>query len=442
MRLATRNSELGMIQRYSLPDMVAIWTEEAKFNAWLKVEIAVCRSLVKFGMMPEKALSVIQERARFDLKRINEIEAEVHHDVIAFLTSVAENVGPEADYLHRGLTSSDVGDTAQALQLKEAGQILLNDLRDVRETLGGLAVQFKYTAMIGRTHGVHAEPITFGLKLASWYSEILRHQQRLEEALQQVCVGKISGAVGTFSHLDPRIEEDVCRELGIAFEPVASQVVARDRHAHWMQTLALLGTSLEKFAQEIRHLHRTEVNEVQEGFAAKQKGSSAMPHKRNPILCERICGMARLLRGWALVSLENVALWHERDISHSSAERVILPDSTLALHYLLKTFNSVLKNLVIRPEVMAANLGATGGAIFSESVLLALVNKGVARDKAYRLVQRPAQQAVNEGTEFRKLLLGDSEIRSNLSEEEIAECFSLEKSLQRVDEIFARVGLT
>jgi adenylosuccinate lyase len=422
--------------------MSAIWTDEAKFQAWLKVEIAVCRSLVKFGLMPAPPLKVIEERAKFDLKRIAEIEAEVHHDVIAFLTSVGESVGPEADYLHRGLTSSDVGDTALALQLKDAGRILIEDMREVRETLGALAQQHRHTAMIGRTHGVHAEPITFGLKLASWYSEILRQQERLAEALRQVCVGKISGAVGTFSHLDPRIEEDVCRGLGLAFEPVATQVVARDRHAYWMQVLALIGASLERFALEIRHLHRTEVNEVQEGFAARQKGSSAMPHKRNPILCERLCGMARLLRGWAWVSLENVALWHERDISHSSAERVILPDSTLTLHYMLKTFDSILKNLVIRPEVMAANLGATRGAFFSESVLLALVDKGMSRDEAYRLVQKSAQASIQGGAEFRQLLQQDQEIRRHLSEEEISACFSLEKSLQRVNEIFARIGLS
>jgi len=431
-----------MIPRYSLPDMSAIWSEEAKFGAWLKVELAVCRSLAKFGMIPHEAVQVIQERARFDVNRIAAIEAEVQHDVIAFLTSVGENVGPEASYLHRGLTSSDVLDTALALQLKDAGQILLEDLRQVRETLGSLAVQHKETAMIGRTHGVHAEPITFGLKLASWYSEILRHQERLEDALDQICVGKISGAVGTFAHLDPRIEEDVCRELGLIPEPVSSQIVARDRHAHWMNTLALIGCSLEKFAQEIRHLHRTEVNEVQEGFTSKQKGSSAMPHKRNPILCERICGMARLLRGYALTAMENVALWHERDISHSSAERVIFPDSAHALHYLLRTFNNVLKNLVIRPENMAANLGATRGAIYSEAVLLTLVEKGQSRDQAYRIVQRIAQNAQESGAQFRDLLLADKEVKTLLSEAEIAACFSLESALKGVNAIFARVGLT
>lgn len=431
-----------MISRYSLPEMSAVWSEEAKFGAWLKVELAVCRSLAKFGMIPAEAVKVLHDRARFDVKRIEAIEAEVHHDVIAFLTSVSENLGAESAYLHRGLTSSDVLDTALALQLKNAGAILQEDLRLVRETLAGLALRHKNTAMIGRTHGVHAEPTTFGLKLALWYSEILRHQQRLDEALKQVCVGKISGAVGTFAHLDPRIEEDVCRDLGITPEPVASQIVSRDRHAQWMCALALVGASLEKFAQEIRHLHRTEVNEVQEGFSSKQKGSSAMPHKRNPILCERLCGLARLLRGYALTAMENVALWHERDISHSSAERIILPDGTHTLHYMLRTFDKVLKNLEIRPEVMAANLGATRGAIYSEAVLLALIEKGLTRDQAYRIVQKPALLSQESRAEFRALLQDDKDVRKHLSEEEVNACFDLEKTLQRVDFIFNRVGLT
>ncbi len=431
-----------MIPRYSLSDMTEIWSDQAKYSAWLEVEIAVCRSLAKFKLMPVEAMKAIEEKAKFDIGRIEEIEAEVHHDVIAFLTAVAENVGPEARYIHSGLTSSDVLDTALAIQLKKAGDLLIDDLYQVKETLAGLAVQYKHTAMIGRTHGVHAEPITFGLKLASWYNEILRHNERIKTSLDQVCFGKISGAVGTFSHIEPRIEEDVCRALDLGWEPVATQVVARDRHAQWVSTLALVGASLEKFAQEIRHLHRTEVGEVLEGFGKKQKGSSAMPHKRNPILCERICGMARLLRGYASNALENVALWHERDISHSSVERVILPDSAHTLHYLLKTFDKVLRNLDVRPEAMAANLGATRGAIYSESILLALADKGVSRDDAYNIVQRNALKAFETESDFQALLSEDEELRSHLSEDEIAACFDLEKTLKRVDMIFKRIGLS
>ncbi len=430
-----------MISRYSMPDMAALWSEEAKYNTWLRVELAVCRSMAKFGIIPPEAVKNILDRAKFDVHRIEEIEAEVQHDVIAFLSAVSESIGPEAIYLHRGLTSSDILDTALALQLKDAGHLLLEDLRQVKETLAELAVRYKDTAMIGRTHGVHAEPITFGLKVALWYSEILRHQQRLEASLQQICIGKISGAVGTFAYLDLRVEEDVCRDLGLAPEPVSSQIVSRDRHAHWVSTLALIGSSLEKFAQEIRHLHRTEVNEVQEGFTSKQKGSSAMPHKRNPILCERLCGLARLLRGYASTAAENVALWHERDISHSSAERVILPDSALALHYMLKTFHTVLSNLVVRPEAMAANLGATRGAIYSQAVLLALGDKGLTRDQAYRIVQGIALQTQETGAEFQSALVADKEVKKHLTETEIATCFDLEKTLNKIDLIFKRLGL-
>lgn len=421
--------------------MAAIWSVEAKYNAWLKVELAVCRSMAKFGLIPREAAAVISSRARFDIRRIEEIETEVQHDVIAFLTVVAENIGPEAVYLHRGMTSSDVLDTALAVQLKEAGMLLLDDLRQVRDTLAEQAVRYKDTAMIGRTHGVHAEPITFGLKLALWYSEMLRHLERFEKSLQQVTVGKISGAVGTFAHLDPRIEDDVCRELGISPEPVSSQIVSRDRLADWVCTLALIGTSLEKFAQEIRHLHRTEVNEVMEGFTSTQKGSSAMPHKRNPILCERICGMARLLRGFALTAMENVPLWHERDISHSSVERIILPDSAHILHYMLRTFHKILKNFVVKPEMMAANLGSTRGAIYSESVLLALLDKNVPRDVAYRIVQRNALSAQESSDEFLNVLLKDDEIGKHLTREEITACFDLAKALRQVDDIFKRIGL-
>ncbi|MBU0518935.1 adenylosuccinate lyase [bacterium] len=430
-----------MIARYSLPDMAAVWTDQAKYEAWLKVEVAVVNSLAKFGLIPSEAAQTISKKAEFDIKRIEEIEAEVHHDVIAFLTAVAENVGPDARYIHHGMTSSDVLDSALALQLKKAGEILHDDLFQLKETLSRLAVQYKETAMIGRTHGVHAEPITFGLKLVTWYSEILRHQKRLKSALEQVAVGKISGAVGTFSHIEPRIEEDVCRSLGIIAEPAATQVVARDRHAEWVSALALIAASIEKFAIEIRHLHRTEVGEVMEGFGKKQKGSSAMPHKRNPILCERLTGMARLLRGHAQAALENVALWHERDISHSSVERVILPDSALTLHYMLRTFDKVLNNLDVHAETMAANLGATRGAVYSEAVLLTLADKGVSREDAYRMVQRNGLEAAHNDKDFKQVLLLDSEILQHLSPAEIDNCFDLGKALHRVDEVFARVGL-
>lgn len=430
-----------MIARYSLPDMTEVWSDEARYDAWLQVELAVCRAMAKFDQMPKDALRVIEERAEFDIERIEEIEAEVHHDVIAFLTSVAENVGPEAHYIHRGLTSSDVLDTALALQLKRAGELLLDDLHQLKDTLAKLAVRYKDTAMIGRTHGVHAEPITFGLKVARWYSECLRQQERLKTAYDQVLYGKISCSVGTFAHIEPRIEEDVCKQLGLKPEPVASQIVSRDRHAHWVSTLAGIGASLEMIALEIRHLHRTEVGEVLEGFARKQKGSSSMPHKRNPILCERICGMARLLRGHALCALENVALWHERDISHSSVERVIFPDSAHTVHYMLKTTDRVLQNLEVRPEMMAANLGATLGVIHSQAVLLALADKGVSRDEAYLLIQRNALKSQEDDGQFWNLLLEDDDIRKYLSEEEISSCFDLEKTLKRVDDIFTRLGL-
>lgn len=430
-----------MIARYSLPEMTKIWSDKARYEAWLAVEVAVCKSLAKFGMIPKEAYDVIRSKAKFDIKKIEKIEAEVHHDVIAFLTSVGESVGEEARYIHSGMTSSDVLDTGLALQLKMAGDLLIEDLYQLKETLGALANKYRETAMIGRTHGVHAEPITFGLKLASWYSEIKRQQERLNAALEQVTVGKISGAVGTFSHIDPRIEEDVCRELDLINEPVATQVVARDRHAQWVGTLAIIGASLERFAQEIRHLHRTEVGEVMEGFTKQQKGSSAMPHKRNPILCERICGMARLLRGYASNALENVALWHERDISHSSVERVILPDSAHTLHYMLVTLDRILKNLDVRPEMMAANLGATRGSIYSETVLLALINKGVGRDEAYRIIQKNALLAVENEADFQEMLLKDKALRSHLSDEEISACFDLEQTLNRISDIFKRIGI-
>jgi adenylosuccinate lyase len=430
-----------VIARYSLPDMTAIWTEKAKYDTWLEVELAVCRSQSKSGLIPQEALQAIITRAKFDIGRIEEIEAEVQHDVIAFLTCLTESIGPEGRYLHRGLTSSDVLDTALAIQLKRAGELLREDLWQVKELLGELAVQYKDTAMIGRTHGVHAEPITFGLKLARWYAETLRQLERLNAALDQVSYGKISGVVGTFAHVDPIVEEDVCRALGLKPEPVSSQIVARDRHAHWVMTLALIGTSLEKFALEIRHLHRTEVGEVLEGFGSKQKGSSAMPHKRNPILCERICGMARILRSYTTCALENVALWHERDISHSSNERMILPDSAHTLHYMLKTFYKVIKNIEVHPEAMAANLGASRGAIYSESILLALAEKGATRETAYRIVQKSALKAQQEAIEFQSLLQKDKELHKYLTNEEIAACFDLVKSLKRVDDIFRRVGL-
>ncbi|MBC7187045.1 MAG: adenylosuccinate lyase [Calditrichaeota bacterium] len=430
-----------MIARYTRPRMGAIWSDEHRFATWLEVETVVCEVMAELGQIPPAAAQAIRSKGRFDVARINEIEQTVKHDVIAFLTNVGEYVGEEARYLHLGLTSSDLLDTSLALLMREAGKVLLEDLTGLRAAVRKRALEFKHTPCIGRTHGVHAEPITFGLKLAMWYDELGRAQLRLEQAVEAVSVGKISGAVGTFAYLDPRVEELVCARLGLRPAPVSTQIVQRDVHAEYLCTLALIASSLEKFAVEVRNLQRTEILEAEEYFSPGQKGSSAMPHKRNPITCERIAGMARIVRGNALAALENVPLWHERDISHSSVERVIIPDSTIILDYMLATFTDIVDRLVVYPENMLANLHKTGGLIFSQALLLALVNKGVSREQAYQWVQTNAMTAWRTGGDFRRLILDDPQVRSVLSEEEVERCFDLNHSLRHVDHIFARAGL-
>ncbi|NPA25189.1 MAG: adenylosuccinate lyase [Deltaproteobacteria bacterium] len=428
-----------MIERYSRPEMSRVWSEENKFSCWLKVELAVCEVYAEKGEIPAEDWQQIREKAAFDVNRIQEIEAEVRHDVIAFLTSVAEFVGPASRHIHFGMTSSDVLDTALALQLKEAGGLLMQGVDRVLEAIKTRAFELRDCPMIGRSHGIHAEPITVGLKFAIWYDEMGRQKKRLAAAIEDISVGKISGAVGTFANIDPAIEEAVCARLGLRPAPASSQIVQRDRHAFFFTTLALVAASLEKFATEIRHLQRTEVGEAEEFFHAGQKGSSAMPHKRNPILSENLCGLARLVRSHALAAMENVALWHERDISHSSVERVIAPDATILLDFMLHRFGGMMEKLVLYPERMLKNLELTGGTIYSQGVLLALARAGAAREDAYRWVQRNAMAAFNEGGSFKEYLLKDSEVTKFISASEIEEIFSLEHHLRRVPEIFARV---
>jgi adenylosuccinate lyase len=421
--------------------MVSVWEPQNRFDTWLRIELLACAGWAELGKVPREALAVIRERAGYDLHRIQEIEREVRHDVIAFVSAVAERVGPEARYLHLGLTSYDVVDTALAIQLQQATSILIEDMEALRLVLADLARRHKQTVMVGRTHGVHAEPVTFGLKLALWYSEAGRDLDRLRRAKETVAYGKLSGAVGTFAHLPPFVEQYVCTRLGLTPAPISSQIISRDRHAEFLLTLALIGTSLDKFSTEIRHLQRTEVREVEEPFVEGQKGSSAMPHKRNPVACEQVSGLARLLRSYAQASLENVPLWHERDISHSSVERVVLPDATILLDYLLVRFREILEGLRVYPDRMRQNLELTQGLIFSEAVLLALVGKGLSRDEAYRLVQRHAMKAWESHKPFKPLLLADPEISRHLSAAEVENCFDLGYHLRHLDEIFARVGL-
>ena len=430
-----------MISRYARPRMMAIWEPQHRFDTWLRVELLACEAWAELGKVPREALAVIRKRAGYDLNRIQEIEREVRHDVVAFVSAVAERVGPEARYIHLGLTSYDVVDTALAVQLQEAATILIEELEALRLVLADLARRNKQTVMVGRTHGVHAEPLTFGLKLALWYTEAGRDLDRLRRAKETVACGKLSGAVGTFAHLPPFVEQYVCVRLGLTPAPISSQILSRDRHAEFLLTLALIGTSLDKFATEIRHLQRTEVLEVEEPFVEGQKGSSAMPHKRNPVACEQVSGLARLLRSYAQAGLENVPLWHERDISHSSVERIVLPDATILLDYLLVRFRGILEGLQTYPDRMRQNLELTGGLIFSEAVLLALVDKGLSRDEAYRLVQRHAMKAWESREPFKPLLLADPEVRRHLSPAEIENCFDLGYHLRHLDEIFARVGL-
>ena len=431
-----------MIPRYSLPEMDKIWSDEARFTHWLEIEVLVCEALAGQGQIPAAALKTIREKARFDTKRILEIEEEVKHDVIAFLTNVAEYVGPDSRFIHLGLTSSDLLDTTLALQMREAGKLILGELRNkVLPAVKKRALEHKDTIMIGRSHGIHAEPVTFGLKLALWYDELNRRAAWLENAVQSVSLGKISGAVGTFAHLDPSVEVYVCEKLGLQPAKVSNQIVQRDVHADYMTALAVLAGSLEKFTVEIRHLQRTEVLEAEEFFSKGQKGSSAMPHKRNPIVCERLSGMARLVRGNCLAALENQALWHERDISHSSVERVILPDSTLLIYYMLKKFGSLVENLLVYAENMKKNLDRLHGLIFSQRVLLALADKGLSREDAYRIVQRNAMRVWKEDVDFLRTLLTDNEVTAVISAAELKELFALEVHTRHVDYIFRRAGL-
>jgi adenylosuccinate lyase len=428
-----------MIPRYSRPEMARLWSEESRFGAWLKVEIAATEVLAERGVVPREALEAIKQRARFEVARIEAIEKEVQHDVIAFVSNVAENVGPEGRWLHYGLTSSDVVDTALSLLMRDACDLIHQDLVALLAVVKERALEHKHTPMIGRTHGVHAEPMTFGLKLALWYAELQRGRARLERARETIAVGKLSGAVGTFSHLPPEVEEAVCARLGLKPAPIASQVLQRDRHAEVLGTLALLGASLEKFATEIRALQKTEVREVEEPFGEKQKGSSAMPHKRNPVGCEQVAGLARLLRANALAALENVALWHERDISHSSVERVIVPDSFLVLDHMLQRFTGIVRGLVVNAERMRRNLDSGRGLVFSGQLLLDLTARGLRREDAYRIVQGHAMEAWKSEGDFRARVSADPEVRAVLKEDEIAEVFRLERYLAHVDALFERV---
>ena len=428
-----------MIARYTRPEMARIWSEENQFQKWLDVEILATEALARLGKAPKSAAARIRKKARFNVARIRKIETEVKHETIAFLSSVAESIGDDARFMHVGMTSSDVMDTAFALQLKEACALLAGDIKELLKALRRQAFKYKRLPMIGRTHGIHAEPIAFGLKFALWYTEMQRNLERLRRAAEDVSVGKISGAVGTFAQISPRVEAYVCKKSGLKPAPVSNQIIQRDRHAYFFATLAVIASLLEKFAVEIRHLQRTEVQEAEEPFTAGQKGSSAMPHKRNPILSENISGLARLMRSYAAAALENVPLWHERDISHSSVERVIAPDATILLDFMLRRMTYVLRDLVVYPQNMRRNLEKSGGAIYSERVLLRLVGKGLARDRAYRMVQRHALAVTKYGGDLRQALLDDPEIRRYLTAGEIREIWDLKPYLKNVDAIFKRV---
>ena len=428
-----------MIPRYTRKKMAAVWESENRFRKWLQIEIYACEAMARQGLVPSSALKEIKKKAGFEVARVEEVEKVVKHDVIAFLTTVSERVGPAARYLHWGLTSSDILDTSLAMQLVEAAGILGGDLEAFLEVLKRRAFEHRNTPMIGRTHGMHAEPTTFGLKLALWYAEMERNRERLRRAKERIGFGKISGAVGTFAHLSPAVEAYVCRKCGLQPAPISNQVIQRDRHAEFFTTLALIATSIEKIATEIRHLQRTEVSEAEEPFSEGQKGSSAMPHKRNPIGSENLSGLARLLRGNALASLEDVALWHERDISHSSVERVIAPDSTILLDYMLDRITRLIDHLVVYPQNMKTNLERTRGMIFSEGVLLQLVQKGLTREEAYALVQKAAFQVGGGKRQFEKVLLKDRAILKYLTAKEIRECLDLKHTLRHVDTLFRRV---
>ena len=428
-----------MIPRYTRPEMGRIWDDKTKYQKWLDVEIAVCEAWAELGEIPKDDFREIKKKARFDVKQIDEIEKVVKHDVIAFLTSVARSLGSEARFIHKGLTSSDILDTALALLMRDALDLIIKDIHELIDVIKKQAHKYKDLPMMGRSHGVHAEPTTFGLKFALWFEDMKRNLQRMKRAREVISVGKLSGAVGTFSNIPPIIEEKVCKKLGLKPEPVATQIVQRDRHAEYLTTLALIAASVEKIATEIRHLQRTEVLEVEEPFMAGQKGSSAMPHKRNPVGCENLSGLARLVRSNALASLENIALWHERDISHSSVERIIIPDSTILVDYMLDRLRGILDGLHVYPKRMRENMGRSYGLFTSQRVMLALLDKGIDREKAYGIVQRDAMKSWKEGNDFKKGLLKDKEIRKYLTAQEIAEIFDLDYYLKNVDYIFQKV---
>jgi adenylosuccinate lyase len=428
-----------MIERYTTPKMKFLWSDQNRFQKWLDIELLACEAQANLGIIPKTVLPKIKKKAKFDVERITQIEEKTKHDVVAFLTNLAENIGKEAKYVHYGMTSSDILDTSLSLLMREAGEVILQDLDNLSLSLKKKAFEFKHTSMIGRTHGVHAEPITLGLKFALWYAEVQRNIERLKRAIETISVGKISGAVGTFSNLDPRVEEYVCKKLELKPAPISSQIIQRDRHAEFMTALAIIASSIEKFATEIRNLQRTEILELEEGFAKGQKGSSAMPHKRNPITCERLCGLARLVRTNGQAALENITLWHERDISHSSVERVIIPDSTILVDYMLTQFAKIIENLLVYPDNMRKNLEKTGGMIFSGRLLLALSEKTPSKEDAYLMVQDNAMKAWNKNENFRDLIKNDKRVKKYLSEKEIEECFSLDYYLRNVDYIFKRV---
>ena len=431
-----------MIERYTLPEMGEIWTDNYKLKTWLQVEIAVCEAQAELGYTPQEAVDEIKAKADFDPERVLEIEAEVRHDVIAFLTNVNEYVGDAGRYIHLGLTSSDVLDTGIALQMVASLNLILERLEELIQAIRYQAQQHRYTVMVGRSHGIHAEPITFGFKLAGWLAEVLRNRDRLVRLRKEIAVGKISGAVGTYANVDPQIEAIACQKLGLEPDCASTQVISRDRHADYVQQLALLTASIERFAVEIRNLQRTDVLEVEEFFSKKQKGSSAMPHKRNPIRSERLTGMARIVRGNAVAALENVALWHERDISHSSVERVILPDSCILTHFMLKEITGLVKNLLVYPENMKRNMNVYGGVIFSQRVMLTLVEKGMNRESAYSVVQKCAHEAWNKiDGDFRKLISQDETVTKTLSNEEIDACFDPNHHLKNLDEVYQRLGI-